>query len=160
MKNNHLETYLHDHLAGAALAIDLLKTLRERHQPEGLAVFATELLIDIQEDHEQLRELSSQIESHSAGFKEMIARVLEKLSRLKFHHPVKNDLGTFEALETLALGILGKEALWKALASVPDERLANLDFPKLISRARQQHERVERKRLQVAPLALRDLSAA
>jgi hypothetical protein len=160
MKKHCLQTYLHDHLAGAALAIDLLKALQENHRQDGLCGFATELLAEILEDHEELKKLSSQIENHTAGFKEMLARLLEKISRLKFHRPSQGALGTFEALETLALGILGKEALWTALASVPDPRLADLDFPRLILRARQQHERVERKRMELAPLALRDVLAA
>jgi hypothetical protein len=160
MKNTCLQTYLHDHLAGAALAIDLLKALRENHRRDGLDVFAAELLDEILEDHEELKKLSAQIEQHSAGFKEMLARVLEKISRLKFHRASAAALGRFEALETLALGILGKEALWSALAEVPDPRLRDLDFPRLIRRAREQHARVERKRLEVAPLALRDVRAA
>lgn len=153
-KHDHLQTYLHDHLAGAALAIDLLKALAGRPDEHGLDAFAHELLGEILEDHEQLKTLSSHVETHSAGFKEIVARTLEKFSRLKFHQPGSKALGNFEALETLALGILGKQALWTALSLVEDPRLKGLDFATLIRRARDQHERVEQRRLELAPSAL------
>lgn len=62
----------------------------------------------------------------------------------------------FEALEALALGIQGKLSLWRPLAVITqaDYRLGGVDYERLIARAESQHERVEEKRLQAAPLAL------
>ena len=62
----------------------------------------------------------------------------------------------FEARETLALGILGKRALWRALSIVApaDLRLSGVDFDALAARAQAQHDRVEERRLQVAATAL------
>ena len=57
---------------------------------------------------------------------------------------------------TLSLGILGKLALWRALA-VAAERvpmIRRLDLGALERRAREQHERVETGRLKVAGAAL------
>jgi hypothetical protein len=70
---------------------------------------------------------------------------------------VWTNLGTFEALEALRLGILGKRALWQALAVVAegDGRLRGMDFHHLAARAQAQHTQVEERRLEAAPTALR-----
>ena len=39
-----LATYLHDHLAGAVHAIDLLESMRKQHMDEPLGRFAARLL--------------------------------------------------------------------------------------------------------------------
>ena len=78
--------------------------------------------------------------------------IAEKLSRLKLQDDDGAGLGTFEALETLALGILGKASLWHALAVIreQDARVAGEDFSRLAARAEAQHDRVEAHRLQLA----------
>lgn len=154
MKKNPLQIYLHDHLAGAALAIDMLSAMGGHHPDIVVARFARELLAEIKEDHVQLQQLASRIETHSAGFKEILARIMEKMSRLKLRRTRNDALGTFESFEALSLGILGKKALWTALGSVEDPRLEGLDYMLLVQRAREQHARVERMRLELAPRAL------
>jgi hypothetical protein len=42
--NTPLSTYLHDHLAGADFAINLLQTMKEEHPDQGLRTFAHDLL--------------------------------------------------------------------------------------------------------------------
>ena len=61
-----------------------------------------------------------------------------------------------EALETLALGIQGKLALWRVLEAVANRipQLQIVDFDRLKQRAVQQHQRVEDQRLQSARTAL------
>jgi O-acetylhomoserine/O-acetylserine sulfhydrylase-like pyridoxal-dependent enzyme len=68
----------------------------------------------------------------------------------------EGQLRVFEGLETLALGIQGKLALWRALAAVADRvpQLRGVDFAQLQQRAVQQHQRVEDQRLQSARAAL------
>ena len=60
-----------------------------------------------------------------------------KVSRLKLKRDASDGLGTFEALEFLALGTQGKA---RALAAVgpADTRLHNMDFDRLIGRAETQ----------------------
>jgi hypothetical protein len=57
----------------------------------------------------------------------------------------------------VALGILGKRALWEALSgiSATDSRLRELDLRRLIDRASAQYARVEAQRLETARRALR-----
>jgi hypothetical protein len=70
-------------------------------------------------------------------------------------------LGTFEALEFLALGIQGKLALWRALGAVAmaDDRLNGIDFGQLAARAEKQHAKVENRRLQFARTAFKSEAA-
>jgi hypothetical protein len=62
------------------------------------------------------------------------------------------DLSMLLETETLALGIMGKVALWQALLAVaPDyPQLVEADLIRLAARAREQHSQVERIRLAAA----------
>lgn len=158
-----LATYLHDHLAGSVAAVNLLEALAERHRGEELGRFAERLLGEIEADRAVLRTLAERIGgARSNPVKEATAWVSEKVSRLKLGRTVAGDLGTFEALEALALGILGKLSLWRALAVVAhaDERLAGPDYEDLAVRAIAQHEAVDERRLGLARAALHAEDAA
>ncbi|MDP9147627.1 MAG: hypothetical protein M3N22_08190 [Acidobacteriota bacterium] len=153
-----LATYLHDHLAGAEHAIALLKHMRDKHTGDSLGPFASGILADIEEDRATLRRLAESIGATSHDLKEVTAWLAEKVSRLKLSHTdTDGGLGTFEALEFLAVGIHGKLALWRALAaaSASDARLKDLDYEKLSARAQAQHDKVEQRRLEAARTALR-----
>ena len=50
-----LEAYLHDHLAGAGTAIDLLETISKERAGEPLGQFAGELLVEVKTDRDTLR---------------------------------------------------------------------------------------------------------
>ena len=76
----------------------------------------------------------------------------EKASILKLRYDDPGGLGTFEALETLELGIFGKQGLWRILSLVveTDSRLPRNDFAQLAAQAQEQIARVEKQREQVA----------
>jgi hypothetical protein len=154
--NDSLGTYLHDHLAGAAYAIDLVEFMRDQHRDDDLGRFAAETLVEIKQDRDTLRDIAERVGS-SAGstLKEAASWLGEKVSRFKLGHD-SSGLATFEGLEFLTIGILGKRALWRALAAIAtsDARLAGVDFDALAARAQKQHDRVEQRRLLVARKAL------
>jgi hypothetical protein len=152
-----LQTYLADHLAGAVHAIELLSDLRQNHSSSATGDLAGKLLPEIEADKEVLEDLAKRVDASPSTIKNALSWAAEKLSRVKLRRGDEKDLGTFESLEYLALGIHGKLALWKALAVVAeqgDERLRGLDYNSLARRAREQHEAVETKRLELAPIAL------
>jgi hypothetical protein len=64
-----LATYLEDHLAGAAYAIDLLGALRDQYAGEPLGGFAANMIPEVQADYDVLKELAARIGSGSSGFK-------------------------------------------------------------------------------------------
>jgi hypothetical protein len=147
-----LGTYLNDHLAGSRSAIDLVEAMQKQYAGEPLGAFAGELRERIREDQDFLRELAERVGDGSSALKEMAAWMAEKVSRLKLSHTDADGLGTFEALEFLALGIQGKLALWRALSAVSafDERLQGADFEQLAARAESQHDDVEEWRMRFA----------
>jgi hypothetical protein len=155
--NDPLAIYLHDHLAGSKVAIDLLESVRDQHAREPLGQFAAELLVEIEEDRAVLRQLVEQVGAErSSRVKEGIAWLIEKGTRVKLHRHAGKGLGTLQMLETLALGILGKRALWQALAAVApvNSRLHSVDFDHLAARAQAQHSQVEERRLEAARAVL------
>jgi hypothetical protein len=151
-----LATYLHDHLSGAVVAINLLEALRDEHAGESLGQFAEGLRAEVEADRAVLQELAERVGAGSSALKEATAWLGEKVSRLKLGSDTAGELGTFEALDTLALGILGKLALWRALAAVAatDARLRGIDYDSLAARAQAQHTRVEERRIEAARTAL------
>ena len=151
-----LATYLHDHLAGANFAIELLGTLQEQHTGDELGEFAAALRIEVKQDRQVLERIISRAGGDASALKEATAWVGEKVSRLKLSRASSGETGTFEILETLALGILGKRALWRALSVIApyDSRVPSEEFEVLIARAQAQHDQVEERRLQVARVAL------
>lgn len=147
-----LATYLHDHLAGARAAIQILKTLQKEEGDSPLGGLATDLLYEIEADRQVLRGLADRVSDRPRVVKEAAARVGELASRLKLRHDLGSGLGNFLALEILAIGIEGKHGLWRALQQLADdERVRGLDLDALIRRARDQHARVEAFRLRMAP---------
>ena len=152
-----LATYLHDHHAGSNFGIELLKNLQDQHAGEPLAEFAAAELTLLLEDRQILEGIIDRVGTEASAVKEAAAWVGEKLSRFKLRHASSADFGTFEALETLTLGINGRVALWRALSLIAptDTRLRGEDFHALAAAAQAQHDRVEQRRLQIASSALR-----
>src|SRR5262249_3447367 len=159
--NDPLAAYLHDHLAGARYAIDLVEALRDHFRDAPLGRFAETLLKDINEDRDTLRNLSQRVGSASNPLKESAAWLGEKISRFKLNHSDSTGLGTFEALEFLQLRIHGKVVLWRALAELApyDKRLTGVDFAALAVRAQNQEMLVEQRRLQAARESLQPPAA-
>ena len=89
--------------------------------------------------------------------KNAAAWLMERLSRLKPNGRGHGDnsLQRLHELETLSLGIAGKQALWEALRAAPQSAaIAELDLDELHERARSQRERVEMERIALARVAL------
>lgn len=152
-----LATYLHDHLSGANFAIELLRKLSQDSDESMVQAVASELLPEIEDDRLVLRQVVDKIGETSHSFKEAVGWLGEKASRYKLGHEASHGLATFESLEVLTLGVLGKLGLWNALkrAAVFDPRLAGFDFDVLCARAQSQHARLEERRLAAVAPAFR-----
>jgi hypothetical protein len=150
-----LAIYLHDHLAGASMAIELIESMRKEHAGESLGEFAAHLLVEIEADRKVLLELADRAGAGSSAIKDLGAWLSEKVSRVKLSGQNENSFKTFEALEFLQLGIHGKWALWRVLAGLVaiDIRLQGPDFAHLVARAEMQELEVEHRRLEVAQTA-------
>jgi len=150
--SDRLAIYLHDHRAGSNFAINLLEGMRDQKRDRDLADFAAAILAEVSKDRDTLQQIIDRVGESHTDLKEASAWVTEKASRMKLTHDDALGLGTFEALETLALGILGKLSLWDALSEIEefDDRVRGENYRQLAARAQQQHDRVEAYRLRVA----------
>jgi hypothetical protein len=147
-----LAIYLHDHRAGSNFAINLLEGMRDQEEDRDLSAFAARVIAEVTADRETLQKIIDRVGESHTDLKEAAAWVAEKASRFKLGHETPLALGTFEALETLALGILGKLSLWQALVVIGrvDARVEGEDYAHLAARAQEQHDLVEAYRLRIA----------
>jgi hypothetical protein len=158
MANEHLATYLNDHLAGSVVALELLEHLESSYAGTPLESFFKDLTAEITADREKLEGLMSQLEITESRPRKASAWLTEKVTALKLllDDPADGDLRLFESLEALSLGIEGKRGLWLALAAVSERspQMRLLDYPELIGRAEAQRRKVEEKRIETAKRAL------
>ena len=156
-----LAIYLHDHLAGSAYALDLVEAMQKNYASAPLGLFAARLHMEISADKETLQGIARLFGPASDPVKDTAAWLGEKISRIKMNQSDGTGLGTFEALEFLALGIHGKLALWRALSEIVrhEPKLEGIDFGRLIARAEEQEQSVEQYRLSFAHKALTGASS-
>jgi hypothetical protein len=154
-----LAIYLNDHLAGAALGVELARRLRSSNQ--GNPEFGQplgEVCAEIEADRETLIRLMGRLQVVRNGVKPALARVAERLGRLKLNGQLRgySPLSRVLELEMLASGIGGKVQLWNALGERFGESLEGFDFHALAERADRQGQRVEDLHLSAARRALGD----
>jgi hypothetical protein len=156
MANDHLATYLNDHLAGSVVAVELL----ERLQAAGadMTECLAQLRSDIEADRRELKAFMHRLGIDESRTRKMGGWITQKLTQLKFRvdGPAGGPLRLLESLEAVALGIDGKLALWRALSAVAEvtPALRGVDYERLARRAMEQRQRAEALRLQAAKAAL------
>ncbi len=148
--SDSLQSYLHDHLAGSHFATNLLGALQEQYKKEPLGEFAGTMLVEVAQDQKILEQIIQQVGTAHLDLTESVGWLAERASQFKLHRDKAGaGLGTFEAVEVLALGIRGKLALWQGLPAIRelDTRIPAFDFGQLASRAEDQFARVDAQRL-------------
>ena len=158
MVNESLATYLNDHLAGSVVALELLDHLEKDGAGTAEASILADVHADIEADRQELEAFMAQRGIAVSAPKKATGWLVEKLSELKLHLDDAGDgaLRRLEALETIALGIAGKQALWDSLAAAAEDapELNGLDNPRLGRRAEKQRGVVEGLRLHADKEAL------
>jgi hypothetical protein len=152
-----LGTYRNDHLAGSVTAIEMAERTIRENEGDPFAVRLARVLEEVREDQAALQGLIERLGAAQNPLKKAGAWVAEKAARVKLagtHEPA--ELSRLEVLESLQMGIHGKQALWRALRVVTSgyDELRALDLDLLERRAVQQHEEIERMRLETAKAAL------
>jgi len=157
MSQEHLATYLNDHLAGSVTAIEILDHLAE--EAEDIRPFLAQLKKDIEADRQELVNLMAMLDIPQSRIRKVSGWLAEQFVEAKLEVDDKSGglLRRLERLEALALGIDGKMVLWQTLdaASAEDTRLQRLDYGRLAQRAREQRANVETVRIEAARAALR-----
>jgi hypothetical protein len=158
MAHKAMDVYLNDHLGGATMGVNLAGQIADHAEGTPLADLMTRLQAEIEEDRETLVDLMERMDVRRNPVKQAIGWLAETASRVKFSGALSGDAshGIFMALESMALGVLGKLSLWRALREVRMEHpsLAALDLDALIARAEAQHATLERERLAAGRRAL------
>ena len=155
----NLRRYIDDHLAGAAFALDLLQALAVKHAGDAIASAIGRLREEIDADRDELKRAVVALGKTPSGMKQKIARLFERLGRPKLIKTRADRFSTFQALEVIALGILGKKALWDALSVSENPVVRKLDLERLRHRAEEQHAVAEKIRPDLAAITLSDGAA-
>jgi hypothetical protein len=152
---DNLATYLNDHLAGSVAALNMIDHLIEIFEKKPLAQFFRDLRGEIAADQADLQWLIEKLDKKHNAIRKAGAWVAEKLSRAKIRpsESLEGQMGLYLALEGLVIGITGKCVLWRGLeaAAFGAPELRGLDYAQLQVRAKEQRDRVEAKRLELAP---------
>lgn len=152
-----LVIYLNDHLAGATLGVELARRLRSSNQgdPEMGRPLAR-ICEEIEADRDTLVRLMEHLEIGRDQFKPALAKLAERLGRLKLNGQILgySPLSRVLELEVLS-GLVGaKMQLWNALEQSFGETLKDFDFHDLAARADSQGQRLEDLHLAAAHRAL------
>jgi|SRR4051812_47825951 hypothetical protein len=157
MSRTYLSIYLQDHLAGATAGVRRAHRVASHHAGTPAGRRLQQVAHEIEADRETLAAFMSELGVRRSATKNALAWLAEFASRLKPNGRGHGDatLLRMHELETLSLGIAGKQALWEALRAAPQSAaIANLDLDDLHERARSQRERVEIERIALARGAL------
>ena len=157
-----LHVYLQDHLAGATFGLQLVQRCRRNNEGSEFAEPLAELTAEIAADRRALERIMRDVGADVSRAKVAVGWTLEKIRRLKPNGALfeYTPLARVMELESLAIGIAGKRAMWRALddAAPREACLGHHDFSKLAERADDQLSRVEALRLEAARTAFRYLS--
>ena len=155
MAYHGLDVYLNDHLAGGTAGVNLAQMAAEEHRSDEHGAFFGEIASEIRKDHDTLERIMAAMNTEESATKVAAAEIGSKMMAPKFKG-TEDELNAFVTLETLSIGVEGKHCLWTALKTVADgyPALAEFDLDELISRAQSQRDRLEAKRLELAPQAL------
>jgi len=159
-----LHIYLQDHLAGATFGFELVQRCQRNNEGSELAEPLAKLTAEIAEDRRTLQEIMRDVGAEASRTKVAAGWALEKVRRLKPNGKLfeYTPLARVVELESLAIGITGKKAMWRALEDLAshEHRLARHDFPALAQRADDQLARVEDLRLDAARTAFVEVRSA
>jgi hypothetical protein len=149
-----LATYLQDHHAAGVAGSRLARRVAATHAGDGLDGDLSRVSQEIAKDLATLESIMRRLGVRRNRVKDSIARIGERLGRLKPNGRLRqrSPLSDVLELEALVVGITGKQALWVTLRTATELPTAALD--QLIERAEAQKRVVESAREAAARRAL------
>jgi hypothetical protein len=150
-----LGIYLNDHLAASIAGHELAKRSAKSNKGTGFGPFLQELAAEIEADQRSLRLVMDRLGVKPNPIKDSGAWLAEKIGRLKLNGSLTgySELSRVVELEGLAVGIVGKAALWRSLKTAFSEGLDGVDLDELMARAEKQRTGVEEHRVKAAAIA-------
>jgi hypothetical protein len=161
MATDRLATYLVDHLAGSVSASELVQRLIESEVDPSLVSILRQVDESITRHQGVVRRLLAERGRKESRGKHLSAWLAEKLTRPAMPIDGEDDFGLLRALEALLMGMRGRVALWQTVEAIlpSHPELSGLDATALCQEAEDQLRMLDRKRLEVARLALRGWTA-
>ena len=116
-----LHIYLQDHLAGATFGLELVRRCQRNNEGSELAEPLAKLTAEIAEDRRTLQAIMRDVGVEASRTKVAAGWTLEKVRRLKPNGKLfeYTPLARLVELESLAIGISGKKAMWQASRMSP-----------------------------------------
>jgi hypothetical protein len=151
MEDRLLGIYLRDHHAASAGGVALARRALGASHPLAEQVAA---------DRKTLEKVMRQLDVAPSALKVGLVRLGERVGRLKLNGRLikRSPLSSVVELETLVVGIRGKEALWTALRTA-DVGLQGIDLDALVESAQRQASEVDELRLSAATVAFGEAPA-
>ena len=149
-----LAIYLQDHhaagVAGARVARRAATAAKQENHGGDLVRVASE----IRQDLISLEGIMRRLAVEPSRAKDTLSRIAEGLGRLTLNGRLvrRSPLSDLLELETLVVGITGKQALWISLREVLPAQIEELDL--LLKRAQEQKRLVENARVEAAKRSL------
>ncbi|MFE9765558.1 hypothetical protein ACFYPC_13665 [Streptomyces sp. NPDC005808] len=148
-----LGIYLNDHLAGATLGVDRVRSLAEAEaeRDPALADAVRPIAEEIAQDRADLLRIMRGLDVPVRRYKIVAGRLAERAGRLKANGRLvqRSPLTPMLELELLRLGVEGKAAGWRTLRRLADrdERLDPAHLDGLLDRAQRQLDTLEQLRM-------------
>jgi hypothetical protein len=145
-----LAVYVNDHLAGSTAGLTLMDDLASRAEGTALAPKLRTLAAEVREDQQLLRETLDRLAAGERRVVQAAAWLGEKVHEKRLALAARNHpaLGLLEGLESIALGLQGKLAIFRVLAELGplDPRLAGLPYGARADRTVAHHGMIEAER--------------
>src|SRR5437016_1083538 len=105
MSEQHLTTYLNDHLAGSVAALELLEHLEKAHTGSATERFIIDLRTEIATDRQELEALMRRLHIAASPARKAAVWVAGKVTevKLRLDDPAGGALRLLEALEALSV---------------------------------------------------------
>ncbi len=141
---SYLEIYMNDQLAAGVLWRELARRAARTNADAPAAADVARVADAIAEDVQTFEQIMDRLGLAKSHVKPALATAAERVGRLKpnGHLRTPSPLSRFIELDALVMGIDGKVTLWENLRDHAGlgARLPDVDFDRLIDRARQQRE--------------------
>jgi hypothetical protein len=143
----YLAIYMNDQLALGTLWREIARRSARANQGTDTGEALRSVAEAIAEDVETFEQIMQRIGVPKTPAKPMLAMAGERLGRVKLNGHLRgySPLSRFEELDFLVMGIDGKVVLWANLRDYAGlgARLPEIDFERLIDRAKQQRKLLE-----------------
>ena len=154
-----LRIYMSDQLALGVLWRELARRAHNASNGTAEGAVLGRVASAIAEDVSTFEQMMRRLGFSTRTPKALLAVVAERVGRLKLNGRIisRSPLSRFEELDVLVIGIDGKVVLWQNLrdGAALGARLPDIDFDRLIERARSQRTQLEPLHAQAAREALR-----